>query len=417
MSERILLDAGEKSVLVIDGRVAAVGPEASALRRAEGLTVLDCSGSRIEPGEVNAHTHLYSGLAPLGMPPPAPAPENFLQILERVWWRLDRALDEKSLRASARLYLAEALLAGTTTVVDHHESPSMIDGSLDVLAEAAGELGARVALGYGATERNGKRAEAKAGLAECARLARRAHSSRILPMVALHASFTVSDETVREAGALAKELGVPMHVHVAEDLADVEDARRRGFRSPLYRLDELGALPRGSVIAHGVHLDETEMRRAEELGCWVVQNPRSNKGNRVGYPKALGAIGSVAVGTDGYPADMSVELLALLGSAKENGDDRVLSDPKQFLARRSGGWRLVGSMLDRSRLSAARLEPPVTAGNLADLVVAGEEAPRHVLVDGRVVVRDGKLVGADLEAIRAEARSEAARLWRRMDAL
>ena len=99
--------------------------------------------SRTVPGFVNAHTHMYSALAPYGMPPAEPAPENFVQILERVWWRLDRALDERSLRASARLYVAESLLHGTTTLIDHNESPNFIEGSLDVLADACEEFGIR----------------------------------------------------------------------------------------------------------------------------------------------------------------------------------------------------------------------------------------------------------------------------------
>src|SRR3989339_156222 len=128
-------------------------------------------------GLVNAHTHLYSGLAPLGMPveqgfSPAPpveqgfSPAPFLKILQRVWWRLDRALDDRSLRAAANLYVAEALLHGTTVVVDHHESPHFIEGSLDVLADACQSLGMRSLLCYGATERNGGREEALRGLEE-----------------------------------------------------------------------------------------------------------------------------------------------------------------------------------------------------------------------------------------------------------
>src|SRR5512143_3781295 len=120
-------------------------------------------------GFVNAHTHLYSGLAPLGMPKPQPPPANFLEILERVWWPLDRALDEATLRAAARYYVAEALLRRTTALVDHHESPNFIEGSLDVLADACQELGMRAVLCYGATERNGGRQEARRGLAECRR--------------------------------------------------------------------------------------------------------------------------------------------------------------------------------------------------------------------------------------------------------
>ncbi|MGQ0723358.1 MAG: amidohydrolase family protein, partial [Candidatus Eiseniibacteriota bacterium] len=118
---------------------------------------------------INAHTHIYSALAPLGMPLPTRSPANFLEILERVWWRLDRALDEASLRASARLYAAESLRFGTTTLIDHHESPGFIEGSLDVIADACQAAGVRALLCYGATERNAGRDEAKRGLAECRR--------------------------------------------------------------------------------------------------------------------------------------------------------------------------------------------------------------------------------------------------------
>ena len=105
-------------------------------------------------GRVNAHTHLYSGLAPYGLPPPAVAPTTFVEILERVWWRLDRALDAPTLAAAAELYVAEAVVAGTAGLIDHHESPEFIDGSLDVLADACARFGMPAVLCYGATERN-----------------------------------------------------------------------------------------------------------------------------------------------------------------------------------------------------------------------------------------------------------------------
>jgi cytosine/adenosine deaminase-related metal-dependent hydrolase len=236
---------------------------------------------------VNAHTHLYSGLAPLGLPAPSEAPRSFVEILERIWWRLDRVIDEKTLRASARFYVAEALLTGTTTLIDHHESPSFIEGSLDVLADACQELGARAVLCFGATERNGGRAEARRGLAECRRFIQTNRRPLVRGVVGLHASFTVSDDTIREAGDLCRKLGTILHVHLAEDVADVEDARRRGYPGPLQRLLALDALPPGSIVAHGVHLDAGEVREAAERGIWIVQNPRSNRGNRVGYPRHL----------------------------------------------------------------------------------------------------------------------------------
>lgn len=327
-------------------------------------------------GGVNAHTHLYSGLAPFGLPEPAPKPESFVQILEQLWWRLDRALDEAILRASARYYVAEALAHGTAGLIDHHESPAFIAGSLDVLADACQELGMPAVLCYGATERNGGRDEARRGLAECRRFLRENRRPLVRGVVGLHASFTVSDETVRDAGRLARELDTVVHVHLAEAASDVEDARRRGWRGPLERLEELGALPPGSILAHGVHLEADQVRRAEDLGCWIVQNPRSNRGNRVGYPKALGESGRVALGTDGYPSCLDDEVAALREGAREHGED-----PERAAQR-----------ADRSR--------DLLAERFGGAEVAAAGPPPE-----------------DLETIRAEARREAARLAERMIAL
>ena len=391
MSTPLLIgpDRSGKTVSVTGGRVAAAP--------ARGARVLDCAGADIVPGAVCAHTHLYSGLAHYGMPPPAPPPTNFLEILGRVWWRLDRALDAESLRASARDAVARALLAGTTTLVDHHESPAFIEGSLAVLATACEELGARALLCYGATERNFGFEEARRGLAECRRVP---PSPTVRGLVGVHASFTVSDGTLREAGQLARELSTIVHVHVAEDLADVEDARARGSRGPLERMLALDALPRGSILAHGVHLSPDEVEAANARGLWFVQNPRSNEGNRVGYPRSLRHGTRVALGTDGWEADMAVEEAALFRLAAAEGDDRAAG-------RLAAGHALVAEAFGAA---AAPLSP----GAIGDVVVREGQRVRHVVVDGRVVVEDGRLVAADVDEITEASRREATRLWQRM---
>jgi cytosine/adenosine deaminase-related metal-dependent hydrolase len=364
----------------------------------------------VRAGAVNAHTHLYSGLAPLGMPPPSRTPKDFVEILQLVWWKLDRALDEDAIRASARLYLAEALLAGCTTVLDHHESPNLIAGSLDLLAEEATALGARLLVTYGATERNGGRDEAKAGLAECARFIKSNRESGRFPLVrgvvGLHASFTVSDETVREAGDVARDLGVPLHVHVAEDKADVADARARGYAGPLERLHFMDALPKGSLLAHGVWLTEEEVRLADAAGAWLLQNPRSNQNNKVGWPRTLSASGHVANGTDGFPSAMDEEHAALATEAARNSDP--LSEAT-LQARRAGGHALAES------LWGVRFDEQKAEGSAGDLVLGvPSERPRHVLVGGRAVVVDGELVHGDLAQIRAYAKEQAGKLGGRM---
>jgi len=305
---------------------------------------------RTRAGQLNAHTHLYSGLAAFGMPRPETA--SFREILEKIWWRLDRALDERSLRAAARLYVAEALQLGTTALIDHHESPNFIEGSLDVLADVCQELGMRALLCYGATERNFGRGEAVRGLRECARFIRSNRRPLVRGAVGLHASFTVSDDTIREAGDLCRELGVRLHVHVAEDLCDVRDAQQRGYASPLQRLYALGALVPGSILAHGVHLIAEDIRIADDLALWIVENPRSNAANRVGRPPLYAA--HAALGTDGFPSDLQAEG----GSPRQQSGNRDL---------------------------AAQLFPELAASRIFDI-----------------------------EAIRAEAAAEARRLWQRM---
>jgi cytosine/adenosine deaminase-related metal-dependent hydrolase len=361
----------------------------------------------IRPGFVNAHAHVYSALAPFGMPAPARQPASFVEILEALWWRLDLALDERSLRAAARLYVAEALLRGTTGLVDHHESPAFIEGSLDVLAEACHELGMRAVLCYGATERNGGRSEGRRGLAECGRFARANASPHVRGIVGLHASFTLSDDTLREAGELAGELGSVVHVHVAEDQADVRDARERGFDGPLQRLLALGALPAGSILAHGVWLTDADVRLAAERGLWLVQNPRSNEHNRVGYARSLVHSARVALGTGHFPSDMREELVQLWRIARAGGE--TASD---------------AALDDRMEASRTLLAERFAPGALeADTVELGDaspgERPRvlNVTIAGRQVVEDGQLFMGDIAAIRAGAREAAPALWERMEGI
>jgi cytosine/adenosine deaminase-related metal-dependent hydrolase len=382
-------DAAGRTVAIADGRVVAALPE--------GAAHLACAGGLIEPGAVNAHTHLYGGLAPYGLPSPTPPPPTFVQMLERFWWRLDRALDAAMLRAAAEDYVARALLAGTTALADHHESPSLIEGSLALIAEVCERLGVRALLCYGATERNQGEAEGRRGLDECTRLA---PSALLRPLIGLHASFTVSDATLRAAGRLAREHATVLHLHLAEDGADVADAIVRGYAGPLERLAALGALVPGSILAHGVHLSRAEVGQADALGCWLVHNPRSNEANRVGYAGSLGASARVALGTDGWDADMRVEEAALMRLAAAHNDTGTPG-------RLASGYRLVAE-----RFGAAAV--PLAPGALGDVVVRQDGAVRHVVVEGRAVVRGGRLLTGDAGAIEATARRQAARLAERM---
>lgn len=309
---------------------------------------------------VNAHTHLYAGLVD----------ERFRSrdlvtglaaVLLNLWWRLDRALDERAIRAAARLSIAEARLAGTDVLIDHHESPNWIEGSLDVIADACQELGVSALLCYGATERNGGIEEGRKGLDECWRFIRTNRRPLVKGAVGLHAAFTVSDETIRRAGKLCRELDVPLHVHVAEDVIDL-----RGFA----RLIANDALVPHSILAHGVHLTEDEVREADDLGCWFAQNPRSNRENAVGYPWALRASKRVALGTDGFRVRVHDQIDELTGH--ENAEivaERIAAGPS--LARELG---LRGSEPATFDIKAIREEAAAEADRLLEKMNARDLA-------------------------------------------
>ena len=218
------------------------------------------------------------------MPAPPRQPARFGEILEQIWWRLDAALDLEMIRASALLGATEALMSGTTAIVDHHESPNAIEGSLDVIADACAEVGVRVVCAYGVTDRHGADG-ARRGLAENERFLRAGGRG----LVGVHAAFTCSDETLDAAAGLAAELGVGVHIHVAEG---PEDRRCR-------------CAARG---AGGRRLAARALRAARpRLPGTIAHNPRSNMNNAVGYARPAARPNTVVLGTDGIGADMLEE--------------------------------------------------------------------------------------------------------------
>ena len=408
-------------ILVDGGRVVSVGDGVRS-----GDERIDCANALVIPGNVCAHHHLYSSLA-RGMPYRLEPPANFLQILQRVWWRLDRALDGPAVWLSAWSGGADALLAGTTTIVDHHASPNAIEGSLARVGAALEALGVRSVLCYEVTDRDGPDRAAE-GLEEHRRAAKDP-SALSTSMVGAHASFTLSEETLRACVDLAAELDTGLHIHVAEDAADQADARARFGRRVVERLADAGALTERTLFAHTVHVDERERELIRDSGAWVVHNARSNMTNRVGRAP-VGELGPhVALGTDGIDGDLFAESAAAFGRAHE--DDAGIQ-PSWALERQAASARFAGAALSEPLLG--RIESgapadlvvldydpptPIEDGNLADHWVYGISAAqvRDVVVNGEVVVRGGRLVRGDEHEQRERAREAAAALWRRMDAI
>lgn len=403
-----------------NGRIAWVG---SGIPEGSHETV-DCSGKLIMPGNVCGHTHLYSALA-RGMPPPPRQPRNFPEILELVWWRLDRALDEDAIRMSALSGALDAVLSGTTTLIDHHASPNAIDGSLNLIAEALDEVGLRAVLSYEVTDRNGERG-AQAGLRENERFIRENRRDRMRGMVGAHASFTLGDDTLSELSQLSRELGAGVHIHVAEDVADEDDSIRRSGKRTAYRLQQAGVLEAGAIAAHCVHLDEGERNVVKAANVWVAHNCRSNMNNSVGRAPVSELGDQVMLGTDGIDGDMFAESRTAFFRAREDSLDDTAEMMVNMLSRGSEfESSLFGVPIGRLEVGAAAdlqvldYDPPTPLenGNLAWhwMFAMSASAVRNVMVDGAWVVRDRALVTIDEEKIRAEARLAAKKLWQRME--
>ncbi|MGZ4354438.1 MAG: amidohydrolase family protein [Gaiellaceae bacterium] len=406
--------------LAVDGGrvVAAIG---------SGNTRRDCSGCVVVPGNVCAHTHLYSALA-RGMPYALEPPRNFLQILQRVWWRLDRALDEESVRASALVGGMEALLSGTTTLVDHHASPAAIDGSLDVIADSLRSLGLRSVLCYETTDRDGPE-RALAGIEENRRfLARVRDTSPPLArgLVGAHASFTLDDETLAACAGAATEFAVGLHVHAAEDGVDERDSLARSGVRVVERLRRAGALDERTLLAHGVHLDEGEAAVVAEAKATVAHNARSNMNNSVGRASERVLAGRVALGTDGIGSDMFEESRAAFFRLKEDalgaGGDWPLAPLAESarLAARSFGEPLLGTLEPGAPADLVVLDydapTPLDAGSFAGHWIFGLSSRhvRDVMVGGEWAVTDRRLVNVDQRLLVADALGAAERLWRRL---
>ena len=411
-------------VVLAGDRVASVGRAPAGVRRR------DCTGTLIVPGNVCAHHHLYSALS-RGMPYRLAPPVTFTEILQRVWWRLDRALDEQAVRASALRGGLDALRAGTTTIVDHHASPNAIDGSLDVIAETLAELGVRSVLCYEVSDRDGPE-RAAAGVAENLRFLAAA-DGLTRGMMGAHASFTLSDATLEQVVDGARSSGAGVHIHVAEDAADQADAHARSGHGAVERLDRAGVLTDRALLAHGVHLAPAEMHAVADTGATVVCNPRSNMNNAVGHSPfnhlGRGAGAGVALGTDGIGGDLFAESQVGWFRAREAD----IATPSDWpLARLADGARFAGRVHGEPLLGTISagapadlvvldypMPTPVTADNLVGHWVFGLASGqvRDVVVAGDLVVEDRRSTRVDEARVAAEGSTEAERLWARMDAI
>jgi putative selenium metabolism protein SsnA len=419
----------DHAVVCRDGLIERVVPRAQVRGRFD--RTIDAAGKVVMPGFINAHTHLYGSFARgLGKARPS---RDFGEVLEHLWWRLDRKLRHEDCEYSALVALVDAVRAGTTTLLDHHSSPRAARGSLAVLARAVKAVGLRASLCYEVSDRDG-RAAADDGLLENTDFIEglaRSPDPQLAAHFGLHASFTLGDRTLEEAAELALDLGVGCHVHVAEAESDQRHSRRHHRLRVVDRLYRFGVLGPRTLAAHAVHVSPHEMELLAQTGTPVVHNPQSNMNNAVGVadvPELTRRGVVVGLGTDAMTERMGQEVRAALWV--------------RHLAARSPGAAfeetlatlLVGNARIASRFFAHPLGV-LAAGHAADVVVldyqpptpldAGSflghfafglaEAPVDTTVaSGKVLMCGGKLeLELDVERVMARARELGRKLWAR----
>ena len=424
----------EDGALYLDGdKIVAVDTTAALRARYPEAERFDAGGQLALPAPLCAHTHFYGAFA-RGWAYPGPAATRFGEILERLWWRLDKLLTPEDVRYSALVCLADAIRHGTTTLIDHHASPFAIPGSLDIIAAEVLRSGVRASLCYEVTDRDGE-ALAQAGIAENVRFLRRmrAHPHpQLAASFGLHASLTLSEATLAAAVAAAEGLETGFHIHAAEGIEDVEDSLRKSGRRVIHRLHAAGILGPRSIVAHAVHVDESEMEVLADTGTWVTHQPRSNMNNAVGVGQVERMLAhgvKVALGNDGFSNNMFAEMkAAYLVHKLAQQDPRAMPGDLVFRLAFDANAQLARLFWPQTTLGV--LEPgatadlilvdyhpitPLSAGNLPWHFLFGYEASMitTTISAGRVLMRDRQVLTLDEEEITARSRELAAKLWQR----
>ncbi len=416
------------AVLIANGSIVDVG-ESAALRSKYGnAQFIDAKGGIIMPGFINVHEHIYSALA-RGMNIAGYAPTNFLEILDGMWWTVDKTLTLEQVKQSALATYMECIKNGVTTIFDHHASFSAIEGSLFTIAEAARMAGVRSNLCFEVSDRHGRQKMEQAVL-ENENFIKHAladDSDMLAAMMGLHASFTLSPETLDFVRA-HKPDGVGYHIHVAEGKADLDDSLQKYGKRTIERLSDEAILGDTTLAVHCIYLDDHEMQLLRESNTMVAHNPESNMGNACGCPPTLKIYQNgilTGLGTDGYTHDV-------LESWKVAN---VLH--KHELRNPNAGWQELPAMLFdgnakianryfKKKLGALEVGAagdviisdynpytPLNADNYNGHILFGMQGNSitTTIINGQIVMKDRILTTLDEAKITADIRQGAAKLW------
>ena len=417
-------------IYIADGKIVDLGPDLDLKQRHPAATLVDAGGQLVLPGNICAHTHFYGAFS-RGMAIPGEAPANFSQILDKLWWPLDKSLTEDDIRYSALLCQVDAIKHGTTTLIDHHASPNFIDGSLDLIAETVDQSGIRAALCYEVTDRDGEE-KARAGIAENARFIKavKNRGPNLAALFGLHAALTLSDHTLEQCrAAVGTEVG--FHIHLSESRDDGLAVQEKAGLRPAHWLNKHGILGPHSIAAHCIHVDEGEMDVLAETGTWVTHQPRSNMNNAVGVSPVEQMLNKgikVCLGNDGFSNAMWDEWqAAYLVHKLHTGDPR-----------RMNGYTVTDMAIYNNAALANNIFPlevgSLKTGAAADLIFVDYDPPTpldhgnlpwHILfgfrdgmvtntiVGGKFLMKDRQLLTLNEKEIAAKSRELATKVWKR----
>ena len=379
--------------------------------RQDGDRVIYCHGRMVTRALACGHHHIYSALS-RGMPPAPKTPQNFNEVLEYVWWRLDKCLDKDMVMASALAAGLHMVKNGVTFCIDHHASPHAVEGSLSVIARAFDQVGLGHLLCYETSCRDGE-AIAEQGLAEHDRYLGKGGKGH----VGLHASFTVSDDVLKKSVDLARKHGTGVHIHVAEAKSDMEHCLATYGKTVVQRLKDAGALdlPQ-TILGHCVHVTEEDKKILAQSPCWIVQNTESNQNNNVGLA-GYGYAERVMLGTDGMHSDMirSAQAAYFAGISVEGincgGAWQRLRNVHTHIALHKAPGDAANNLIILDYDSPTAL----TQNNALGHIFYGWHSGHvHTVISaGRVVVEDRQFLG-DEQAILRFAREQAERLWAKL---
>ena len=375
-------------------------------------TIIDCKGKFVTKSFAVGHHHVYSALA-RGMGAPKKNPENFHEILEYIWWTLDKSLDKDMIEASA-LYTAMACAkTGSTFVIDHHASPNYINGSLDIIAQAFDKVGVNHLLCYEISDRDGIE-KAEQGLEETENYLKN-HQG----LVGLHASFTVNNEIMRRSVDLMNKLNSGIHIHVAEDLYDQRHCHDNYDQRVVERLKDFGVLNSSkTILGHCLHINDHEREIIYDSKAFVVQNMESNLNNKVGYFNAKGLGDRIMLGTDGMHSDMlqSAKAAFFVGQ----GFDSIGFDSAYKRFRKVHDYIQMNNFEgdNQNNLVILDYDSPtvINQDNFLGHFIFGINSNHvnDVISNGKLIVKDRKIKNVNESDILEFSREQSVRLWKKM---